>query len=254
MTQNNINIKLDRELSTKDEFTKDEFSKLYRKVIGNEAKDSTINWALYKLLTMKKIKHIGREYYQIVNESNTSKSNYEALASDLFLKSKNLIAEKFPDIFFTIWETISLNEFVYHQLSRNIIFIDVEKNASESIFDLFKEYTSSTVLYRPNVEEYTKYLREETIVIDNLISEAPMNKENMEKIKVEKELVDLMSNKLIQSVIGKNELSNIYENIFTKYYVDEKTMFRYARRRNVEAKIKKFISNNTNIKLYSLEK
>ena len=47
------------------------------------------------------------------------------------------------------------------------------------------------------------------------------------------------------------EYPEIYEEAFRKYYIDEKKLFRYARRRNLEKEIRDFIEKETNIQLIS---
>jgi hypothetical protein len=44
---------------------------------------------------------------------------------------------------------------------------------------------------------------------------------------------------------------NIFENAFFKYWINTKTLFRYAGRRKVDEKLKKFIQTQTQITLPS---
>ena len=67
--------------------------------------------------------------------------------------------------------------------------------------------------------------------------------------RLEKLLVDIMTNSILISSISESELPNIYEEAFNKYVVDESCMFRYAKRRGAEKKIRDFIKNNTNVQL-----
>ena len=66
-------------------------------------------------------------------------------------------------------------------------------------------------------------------------------------------MVDLFVNKFTGHLIEKSEYPAILEETFHKYYLDETKMFRYARRRNVEARMKTFIRQETGIKLRTQE-
>ena len=86
--------------------------------------------------------------------------------------------------------------------------------------------------------------KEDNIVVLKLISEAPKPKDGHSST-LEKLLVDLFSNKFTGRLIEHSEYPAIFEDVFNKYYLDEAKMFRYARRRNVESKIKGFMKENT---------
>lgn len=45
----------------------------------------------------------------------------------------------FDEIQFQIWELRMLNEFLNHQLTTNVILVEVEKGYEEFIFDSIKE-------------------------------------------------------------------------------------------------------------------
>lgn len=250
MINNEIIEKLKVELLGKEKFSRAELIEVYRNSIDKEAKDSNLSWIIYDLKKAEAIKHVGRGFYQVAEGNKHFKPTYDVNNSELAKKCKNAIRKKFPQATYTIWETYSLNEFINHQFATNIVFIDSEKNLSDSIFHLLKEEIKVRILYKPKVEELIKYIGEEIIVIEDLISEAPIYKEIIGKPKVEKQLVDLMANKLIKCIISNKDIQDIYENIFLKYNVDEKILFRYARRRNAEKKIKDFITEGTNILLH----
>ena len=50
-------------------------------------------------------------------------------------------------------------------------------------------------------------------------------------------------------MFSESEYPTIYETAFKNFLVDESQMFRYAKRRKVDEKIKKFIQEETNVKL-----
>ena len=54
---------------------------------------------------------------------------------------------------------------------------------------------------------------------------------------------------MIGGSISEGEYATIFEDSFRKYAVDKSCMFRYARRRGAEKKIKEFIRNRTAVTL-----
>ena len=58
--------------------------------------------------------------------------------------------------------------------------------------------------------------------------------------------MDLFSNIFTGRLIERSEYPAIFEDAFSKYYLNESKMFRYARRRNVESQIKEFMKGNAN--------
>lgn len=67
---------------------------------------------------------------------------------------------------------------------------------------------------------------------------------------LEKLLVDLFADEKLQLFLETSEFSTILEQAFHTYVIDESKMFRYARRRNIEDKIKRIIVEDTTIKLH----
>ena len=84
-----------------------------------------------------------------------------------------------------------------------------------------------------------------------MLTEAPKVQADIKGCSLEKLLVDLFSNKLTGQLVERAEYLGIYEEAFRKYYIDEKKLFRYARRRNLEKEIRGFIEKETNIQLFT---
>ena len=87
------------------------------------------------------------------------------------------------------------------------------------------------------------------IVIQKMTTEAPKRKKDPWKARLEKLLVDLLTEPLWLESIGESELPTIYEDAFARYVIDESCLFRYAARRNAEKKIRTFITEKTTITL-----
>ena len=68
---------------------------------------------------------------------------------------------------------------------------------------------------------------------------------------LEKIIVDLFANKLLNSILSKGDYPEMLERMFEKYKINQVMLFRYARRRNKEKEIFDFIKDKTNINLIS---
>lgn len=201
---------------------------------------------LQKLLSTGEIARAGRNAYFIPAAGLAEyQHNYSEIASDI----ASSIAEDFPSLEYVIFELQQLNEFLNHQIAHNAIFVSVPADTIDFVFDALREGPYDTVLLNPDIDEYHKYWSDNMIVVKRLISESPQSRNVKWHSRVEKLMVDMISDKLLSELISPAELPTMYEDIFSKYIVDESSMFRYAKRRNAIDKIKQFIKEKTSIKL-----
>ena len=221
-------------------FTAGEFEGALRIEKGNIAR-STVYKILKELCASGEIVRSKRGLY-----AASDKKEYYYELSDTAKTISTQIHEAYPLVDFQIWELYQMNEFVNHQMARNTISVDVEDMLDESVFDLlFEKYPH--VLHNPSLEQYYKYAGEETIIVRNLISEAPPAVGEFKQASLEKMLVDLFGRGISGSLISRSEYQAIYEDAFKKYNINQAKMFRYARRRGIEKTIIDFIHTNTDI-------
>lgn len=215
--------------------------------INPEYSERTIYWQLAKLQDMGILQKIGQNLFFVVGTGN-KKSEYSYKYSKKMQNIVNKIKHEYPLVDFQVWEYVQLNEFVNHQIGKNVFFIEVEHHLEESVFNMLDEYCSR-ILLCPGEDMFYRYFEENMVVIQRLLSEAPKTAVDEKGCRLEKLLVDLFSNKLTGRLVERAEYVGIYEEAFRKYYIDEKKMFRYARRRGLEKEIKDFIEKETNIQL-----
>ena len=212
------------------------------KIVG----DATFKARLNSLLNDGRIARIGRNAY-IVPEQHMRQYHYAY--SDLSNDVANLIIKKHPFLTFSIFELVQLNEFVNHQLAHNVVFVSVESNLGDFVFETLKEAFPGRVLINPTLDLFHQYWMDNVIVIRKLASEAPKGNKQSWHTRLEKLLVDLMSDPLLMDSISQGELPGIYEEAFSRYVIDESHLFRYAKRRTADKRIKQFIHEKTMIKL-----
>ncbi len=157
--------------------------------------------------------------------------------------------KELPNISAVIYEATMLNEWLNHQLARNVIFVEVNKDYAEIIFDKLRTDIQSNLLINPKKDEFTRYVEPDSIVILNLITQAPTNKRSHE-IKLEKFIVDLFSEPILKALFSESEMAPMLESMFYQYVIEQKKLFAYAKRRKCDQRIKQFIRQNTTITLW----
>ena len=213
---------------------------------GQSISEASFKLQLQRLLKQRQILRVGRNAY-VVNIGKRQEYDYDY--SDLANNVAEKIKEKHSFLFFTIFESIQLNEFVNHQIAHNTVYVSVSEGLGSFVFETLKAEYQGKVLVNPSIDVFHQYWVDDMIVIEDLITEAPKAKEKPWMSKPEKYLVDLMADPLLLESISVSEYPAIYEETFIRYVVDESQMFRYAKRRNAYAKVKQFIKERTNVEL-----
>lgn len=213
---------------------------------------SSLSWYIRNLLKKNRIIRVGKNRYCV---NMPGKQKYYNQAPSLTMKIiLDEMAKEFPLVNYIVWETRQLNEFSNHQLMRNYIVIDVENMFNEFVFNHFKSLYPGKALLNPNSDDIYHYAEDESIIVRKLVTLAPHLKEDRHAMCIEKLIVDVFADKLIQSILNIAEIPSIMENMFEMYVIDETSMLRYADRRGAKERLLKFIQEKTNIKLMSEEK
>lgn len=232
-------------LENKVTFSRADFMEIMKEN-GDVISDASFKLKLQKMLKEGKIVRVGRNKYCVAKEGV---GVYSYKYSDEANNVAEILNGKFPYLDFTIMDFVQLNEFVMQQLAHNVVYVSVEEDLGNFVFEVLKEKYPGKVLINPTPEIYHQYWYDGMIIIEKLVSEAPMGRKEKWNTRIEKLLVDLLTSPILKSSVSENELANIYEEVFEKYAVDESCMFRYAKRRGAEKKIREFIKKNTNVQL-----
>ena len=230
--------------SEKPLFTRSDFIEYVGKH-NPKLKDTTAGWLLYDMQKNNVIERVAHNAYR-VHTDDRQKLSYEPHLSGDSTKTIEFLKERFPYVDFIVWETRALNEFANHQMARNFIFVEVEKDIAEFVFNALIENNENRVLYKPDTKEIIHYSADVTVAVIPLTSEAPTLNYTA---KLEKLLVDLFANPLIPWIMSPGDFSGIFDEAFSKYYINYKLMLRYARRRGKEKKITSFIKDETRVNI-----
>ncbi len=210
--------------------------------------ETQMRYLLGNLIASKSISRIARNQY-VVQMKENAKQKFSNPYSDKSFSLIEIMLDRFPLINFRVWELCWLNEFFNHQIARNKIFVEVEKEGCEFVFDALRDIYSVEVLYRPSEPELYRYGQDDGIIVDRLIAEAPSGSPEKYNVALEKLIVDLFANKLLRSMVSQGDYPLALSQMFAVYAIDQSKLFRYARRRNKEKVIRDFINQNTSIKL-----
>lgn len=235
--------KLIEKMSDKSTFDTREIMNLYEYNFG-DIKESSISWIIYKLVKDNIIIRHSRNKYIKTTANDRRQFRYECSQQCEELVGK--IFSDYKDIKMQIWELKILNEFLNHQLAVNVIFVEVERGFEDFIFESIKDKKLGTVLMKPDLRTFNQVMSDNIIIVLNLISETKGNKDDIQKITIEKLIVDLFSNKYLLEIISRSELSQIIDTIVSRYFVDRATLYRYARRRSKKNIIEQFIKIGEN--------
>lgn len=160
------------------------------------------------------------------------------------------LKREFPYLEICIWNTSSLNEFMIHQPGRFYILIEVEKDATQSVFFFLKE-GKYPVFVEPTEEIFEKYLSDEkeNFIVRSLITEAPLQKvEGLNTVTIEKMLVDVFCDELVFSAQQGAEMRTIFLEALNKYSVNENRMLRYADRRRKKESFWNYLNSISNLR------
>ena len=154
---------------------------------------STLEKYLKKYLESGEIVRIGRNAYCVRGKLK----DYEYDYSDIAVHIAKILNEDFCDLDFRISELYQMNRFLNHQIAHNVIFVFVEKELCISAFERLKKEYEGNILINPTEEDFFNYRREDMIVVRNLLTESPKGKKEVWHTGLEKLLVDIFSENLI---------------------------------------------------------
>ena len=212
------------------------------RMLKTDLSDSTYHWAISGLVRDGALTRRGYDSYSL--SSNHPTDEYVPIYSDIVEEMIRIISEKYPYVQFTAFETVLMNEFLNHLIAQNTIFIQVEKESSIYVFRFLQEQGLQNVMYKPGKKDFNLYWSKGCVIVTDMISEAPIQTDKPHSIMLEKMLVDVSADKLIAATFSKAELPDVYEQAQSRYLLDKVRMLRYARRRNRQDVLLKYLEGS----------
>lgn len=104
-----------------------------------------------------------------------------------------------------------------HQIAHNAVFIFVEGDLGEYVFDTLKEEYAGHILLNPNADMYHQYWADDMLVIKKLITEAPKGTDEFWHTDLEKMLVDIVSDKLASLLCEPGRIQDNFHAGFQRF-------------------------------------
>lgn len=189
---------------------------------------------------------VGHDQYRKADKA-VSKPLYAGQYSKAAQEVISWMEARFPLLAYRVWELTWLNEFFNHLVAHNKIFLEVEQEGCGFVFSELVERYHGKVLLRPTAQEMLNYGVDDGIIIDRLVTEAPKGVGEQYQVPLEKLIVDLFANNHL--MLPKGDYPAAIEEMFARYQIDQKAMFRYARRRNKAKALSLFLQHDTDSEL-----
>ena len=202
---------------------------------------NTLKWKIYDLKQKGIIHPLAKGLYSLTDPG-------ELYLPSVSLEAKQLyedIRRELPYTELCFAHTTWFNEFMVHQVFRTYLIIEVEKEATLSVFNRLTEWGKKAFL-NPTREVFEYYIvnEEDPTIIVPLISESPLMEVDRVKLPtLEKMLVDCISEKEVYNA-QYQEATGIFKNAMEKYQVNLSKLRRYARRRNRTREINDLIKKS----------
>jgi hypothetical protein len=135
--------------------------------------------------------------------------------------------------------------YMHHIPNLNLLFVDVEREVAESIFNLLNTSNKKRVFLLPSSTDFERYIStNEAIIIRPLVSESPLQLlEGINTPTIEKVLVDIVGDVEFSFLQG-SEINYVYTSIFERHPVNKNKLLRYAARRGRKEEVEQLIKAN----------
>ena len=231
-------MKNERDIKT---FTIEELKEYISKEAGKKINDAAIYKRINKLLESGELIRVGKGLYRFYKKS---KYDYSFEHDETIKIIEHLQSIYSTDIEYIIYESIILNEFLNHLLAHSVTIVEAPKFYAEHIFWKLQEGGFNGVMLNPTDDQRYRY--NPSIIVKSMVTKAPINlKEH--KITIEKLVVDIVCDKLLNQFYEGAEKPFMLDEIFKKYTLKYDSIKNYAKRRNVFDELMKYVPEEERI-------
>jgi hypothetical protein len=203
----------------------------------------TLSEQLNRLLKSGQLIRLERGVYKLPDDA---RKDFSVVCSEEMKKINQQIKSQFPFVSYCLWSGSALMPYMHHIPNLNLMFVDVEREVAEPVFNLLNADSSKRVFLMPSLTDFERYIStNEAIIIRPLISESPLQMvEGINTPTIEKILVDIVGD-IEFSFLQDSEINHVYTTIFEKHNVNKNKLLRYATRRGRKKKVEhQFQMNN----------
>ena len=186
--------------------------------------EKSLSQQLYRLLKSNRLVRLTQGVYRLPVSLFA--------VSDEIKQLNEMLKKQFPFADFCLWSSNVLMPFMHHIPNLNFVYVDVENDVAESVFNFLKINQTKSIFFRPNKEEFYRYITgKEAIIVRGLISESPLQMvENVLVPTLEKVLVDIVGDVEFDFLQGA-EITYFYRNVLERNEINKRKLLRYASRR-----------------------
>ena len=151
------------------------------------------------------------------------------------------LAEQYGRMNYTLFELNWLNDFLNHLLGRNALFVMVERDYMPFIFEFLNGRHGGGVLLDPSTDDFFRYVNDRMLLVVRKPSQGPTNRLMPHVAPPEQWLADILADRRISASFEGAELPQIFAAFRDRYVVNKSALFRYARRRGVDERIRNLL-------------
>lgn len=173
------------------------------------------------------------------------KSKFHPFYNEEMKRIAKVISSAYPFLDICIWSIDDIKRLSHYASNRDVVFVEVDRDAVEGVFNLLSEkFSGRRVFLNPSESEYSYYINgTPSIIVKPLVTEAPClkDKEGITHPSIEKIIVDVISD--VDFTPWQDfEAVRLFDTIFAMYEVATSKLMRYARRRGKSDEIEELVS------------
>jgi hypothetical protein len=202
----------------------------------------TLSEQLNRLLKSGQLIRFERGVYKLPDDA---RKDFSVVCSEEMRKINQQIKTQFPFVDYCLWPGSALMPYMHHIPNLKLMFVDVEREVAESVFNLLNSDSNKRVFLMPSLTDFERYISaNEAIVIRPLISESPLQLvEGINTPTIEKILVDIVGD-IEFSFLQGSEIDHVYTTIFERHSVNKNRLLRYATRRGRKEEVEQLLRFN----------
>lgn len=206
------------------------------------ASPGTLSEQLNRLLKSGQLIRVQRGIYKLPDDA---RKDFSVVCSEEIRQINKQIKKQFPFVGYCLWPASTLIPYMHHIPNVNFLFVDVEREVAESVFNFLKVDSHKRVFLLPSLNDIERYVSaNDAIIIRPLISESPLQLvEGINTPTIEKVLVDIVGDVEFSFLQG-SEINYVYTTIFERHNVNKNKLLRYATRRGRKEEVEQLINAN----------
>ncbi|MDD4771894.1 MAG: type IV toxin-antitoxin system AbiEi family antitoxin domain-containing protein [Bacteroidales bacterium] len=202
----------------------------------------TFSEQLNRLLKTGQLVRVERGVYKLADDA---RNDFWVECTEEIRQINQQLNAQFPFMDYCLWSASTLIPYMHHIPNLNLVFVDVEREVTESVFNLLNAGINKRVFLQPSLTDMERYIStNDAIIIRPLISESPLQLvDGINTPTIEKVLVDIVGDVEFLFLQG-SEINYVYTTIFERHNVNKNRLLRYAARRGRKEEVEKLINAN----------